>query len=116
MQHMGAKAIKPLFYNGFHTVNLMWQKGGRRGQKPLILSEAATEEAVFCFNFASILLPCFFRCRSQKSPSFVRKGGFLYAFVRGLGALVYACFCPFLKGCTQMHPPLIFACICVRFA
>lgn len=33
MWHMGAKVIKPLFYNGFHTVNLMWQKGGKRGAK-----------------------------------------------------------------------------------
>lgn len=23
--------MKPLFCNGFHAVNLMWQKGGKRG-------------------------------------------------------------------------------------
>ena len=33
MWHMGAKAIKPLFYNGFHTVNLMWQKGAEGGKR-----------------------------------------------------------------------------------
>lgn len=46
---MGAKGMKALFFNGFHIYIYMWQKGGKRGQKPLILLEAATEEAVFCF-------------------------------------------------------------------
>ena len=41
--------MKALFFNGFHIYIYMWQKGGKRGQKPLILLEAATEEAVFCF-------------------------------------------------------------------
>lgn len=111
MQHMGAKGMKALFFNGFHIYIYMWQKGGKKGQKPLILLEAATEEAVFCFNFASLL----FTLPITKKPLLCKEGRISVRICTRFGCIGLCVFLPISQGMHSNAPTPDF-CVVLRDA
>ncbi len=104
MQHMGAKGMKALFFNGFHIYIYMWQKGGKRGQKPLILLEA-----VFCFNFASLL----FTLPITKKPLLCKEGRISVRICTRFGCIGLCVFLPISQGMHSNAPTLDF-CVHLR--
>ena len=108
MQHMGAKGMKALFFNGFHIYIYMWQKGGKRGQKPLPFG-SRTEETVFCFNFASLL----FTLLITKKPPLCKEGRISVRICTRFGCIGLCVFLPISQGMHSNAPTLDF-CVHLR--
>ena len=97
MQHMGAKGMKALFFNGFHIYIYMWQKGGKRGQKPPY-PFGSSFLLQFCF-------PAFYAADHKKAPPLQGRADFcthLYAVWVHWFMRVFAHFSRDALKCT--HP------------